>query len=261
MSPDASNTVQCSEAADYFPGLQVKGLGTDTLILKYVPNSLNGWFVEAQFWNGNTHLESGGAKISIVDSEGEPIGATPSNPDTPEETPIPAPDNNSLPVDNDVKTANISVQPEGTEIKAGDSHTLSVVATSPNNGNLTYQWYSAATDNLNAALPIGGASDASYTIENAAETAYYWAAVWNVKDGKRSQAVFSESAEIRIAVEETPAPLPTEEPEPTPAQHSFFDSNINFQLVLFSAIGLLALVALIGVVIFLRKDSKNKNDT
>jgi tRNA-binding EMAP/Myf-like protein len=146
------------------------------------------------------------------------------------------------------------------EIKAGDSHTLSVVATSPNNGSLTYQWYSAATDNLNAALPIGGASDASYTIENASETAYYWAAVWNVKDGMRSQAVFTEAAEVRLAVEATPTPLPTEAPEPSPERSGLFSSDINFQLVMFSVIGLLALAALIGVVIFLRKDGKNREE-
>ena len=265
VSPDASETVPAADASDYpmFAGLQVKGLGTDTLILKYVPNSLNGWYVEAQFWSGNTHVESAGAKITIVDSDGNTIGApaettAPATTTKPAETPIPAPDNNSLPVDNDARTANISVQPESAEIKAGDSHTLSVVATSPNNGTLSYQWYSAATDNLNAALPIGGASDASYTIENASETAYYWAAVWNIKDGVRSQAVFSEAAEVKLAVEVTPMPLPTEAPEPTPAGRGIGGSDINFQLIMFSAIGLLALAALIGVVIFLRKDSKNK---
>ena len=266
VSPDASNTVQCADASDYFPGLEVKGLGTDTLILKHVTNAMNGWYVEAQFWNGGTHLESAGARITIVDSDGNEIGApaataAPSATAAPTVTAAPAPDNTgSLPVDNDAKTANISVQPESAEIKAGDSHTLSVVATSPNNGSLTYQWYSAATDNLNAALPIGGASDASYTIENASETAYYWAAVWNVKDGMRSQAVFTEAAEVRLAVEATPTPLPTEAPEPSPERSGLFSSDINFQLVMFSVIGLLALAALIGVVIFLRKDGKNREE-
>ena len=264
VSPDASNTVQCTDASDFFPGLEVKGLGTDTLILKHVTNAMNGGYVEAQFWNGSTHLESAGARITVVDSEGNEIGApaptaAPAETTKPAATAAPAPDNTgSLPVDNDAKTANISVQPESAEIKAGDSHTLSVVATSPNNGSLTYQWYSAATDNLNAALPIGGASDASYTIENASETAYYWAAVWNVKDGTRSQAVFTEAAEVKLAVEATPTPLPTEAPEPSPERGGLFNSDINFQLVMFSVIGLLALAALIGVVIFLRKDSKNK---
>ena len=77
VSPDASETVPAADASDYpmFAGLQVKGLGTDTLILKYVPNSLNGWYVEAQFWSGNTHVESAGAKITIVDSDGNTIGA------------------------------------------------------------------------------------------------------------------------------------------------------------------------------------------
>ena len=198
-----------------------------------------------------------------MDAEGNPIAAAPTAPPVATTNPAPTSDPNSstgLPVDDNAKTANISVQPESAEIKAGDSHTLSVVATSPNNGSLTYQWYSAATDNLNAALPIGGASDASYTIENASETAYYWAAVWNVKDGMRSQAVFTEAAEVRLAVEATPTPLPTEAPEPSPERSGLFSSDINFQLVMFSVIGLLALAALIGVVIFLRKDGKNREE-
>ena len=79
-----------------------------------------------------------------------------------------------------------------------------------------------------------------------------------MKDGTRSQAVFTEAAEVKLAVEATPTPLPTEAPEPSPERGGLFSSDINFQLVMFSVIGLLALAALIGVVIFLRKDSKNK---
>ena len=64
-------------------------------------------------------------------------------------------------------------------------------------------------------------------------------------------------AEAQPAAEPTPEPSPEPSPEPTPDHAGA--STINFQLVMFSAIGLLALAALIGVVIFLRKDSKNKS--
>jgi hypothetical protein len=45
---------------------------------------------------------------------------------------------------------------------------------------------------------------------------------------------------------------------PTPAPLSSTPANISFQLVLFGIIGVLALIALIGVVIYLRADAKQK---
>ena len=217
--------------------------------------------MEAQFWNGQKHVESAGAKIYLVDAEGNPINAAPTAPPVATTNPAPSssPDSSSgLPVDDNAKTANISVQPESIEVEPGDAHTLSVIATSPNNGSLSYQWYSASTDNINAALPINGATDASYTVEKADETTYFWVAVWNVKEGARSQPVFSETAEIRVHREPTPTPAPTPTPEPTPDRAGA--STINFQLVMFSIIGLLALAALIAVVVYLRADAKHKYD-
>ena len=142
----------------------------------------------------------------------------------------------------------------------GDSYTLSVIATSPNNGTLSYQWYSAATNNRSAALPISGASDASYTINQTDGTAYYWVAVWNTRNGARSQAVYSEAAEVRIVTPATPTPVPTPTPTlpVTPAPRAATPSNISFQLILFGIIGVLALIALIGVVIYLRADAKQR---
>ena len=223
---------------------------------------MDNWCVEAQFWNGQKHVESAGAKIFIVDSEGNPISAAPTAPPVTTTNPAPTQEpvdiSASLPVDDNAKVANISIQPESIEVEPGDAHTLSVVATSPNNGSLSYQWYSAATDDINAALPISGASDASYTIESADETAFYWVAVWNVKEGVRSQPIFSEMAEVRVHREPLPTPAPTPTPEPTPDRAG--TSTINFQLVMFSIIGLLALAALIAVVVYLRADAKHKYD-
>ena len=44
----------------------------------------------------------------------------------------------------------------------------------------------------------------------------------------------------------------------TPAPRAATPSNISFQLILFGIIGVLALIALIGVVIYLRADAKQK---
>ena len=260
VSNDTTNTVQASEASDFFPGLIVDGLGKETLILSNIPRSLDGWRIEAQFWNGNRHAESNGALVTIVDENGRPISAVPTA--TPE--PVfslntPSVSNQDLPINNEARTANIVYQPQSAELLPGENRTLSVMATSPNNGSLSYQWYSAATDNRSAALPIGGASDASYTVNQTEGTAYYWVAVWNTKDGSRSQAVYSDAAEIRVVTPSTPTPIPTPVPTPvpTPAQRGGA-SSVSFQLILFGAIGVLALIALIGVVIYLRADAKQK---
>ena len=266
VSNDTTNTVQASEAAQTFPGLQVGGLGTETLVLTNIPQSMDGWRVEAQFWNGNRHAESMGAEITIVDSQGNAVRnqtIAPPEPTAPQfnfQTPAPGVGSNDMPVDSEARTANISIQPQSAQLMPGDSYTLSVIATSPNNGTLSYQWYSAATNNRSAALPISGASDASYTINQTDGTAYYWVAVWNTRNGARSQAVYSEAAEVRIVTPATPTPVPTPTPTlpVTPAPRAATPSNISFQLILFGIIGVLALIALIGVVIYLRADAKQK---
>ena len=269
VSNDTTNTVQASEASQVFPGVQVSGLGTETLALSNIPRSMDGWRVEAQFWSGNRHAESMGAEITIVDTQGNPIrnqsvvpapAATPQFNFEPTQPSVPSVGNNDMPVDSGARTANISYQPQSAQLMPGDSYTLSVIATSPNNGALSYQWYSAATNNRSAALPISGANDASYTVNQTDGTAYYWVAVWNTRDGARSQAVYSEAAEVRIVTPATPTPVPTPTPTlpPTPAPRSSTPSNISFQLILFGIIGVLALIALIGVVIYLRADAKQK---
>ena len=263
VSHDTTNTIKAADAPEYFPGVQVSGLDSATLVLSNIPKSLDGWRVEAQFWNGNKHAESYGAEITIVDSNGVPVRQAATPTPAPIATPaptfaVPSLSGNDLPVDSEARTANIMIQPQSVELLPGENYTLSVIATSPNNGTLSYQWYSAATNNRSAALPISGAADASYTINQTDGTAYYWVAVWNTKDGARSQAVYSDAAQVTIVVPATPTPIPTPAPTPTPAPRSTTPANISFQLVLFGIIGVLALVALIGVVIYLRADAKQK---
>ena len=66
------------------------------------------------------------------------------------------------------------------------------------------------------------------------------------------------SCSSRVTVPPTPTPIPTPEPTPTPAPYVSGPANINFQLILFGIIGVLALIALIGVVIYLRADAKQR---
>ena len=264
VSHDASDTVRCSVASDYFPGLEVNGLGTDTLVLSKIPRDLNGWYVEAQFWIGDTvHRESGGALITIVDADGYPIDSRPTPTPAAQTRPTEPPSGGfDLPLDDGAKTANIVIQPQSWELKPGESQTLSVVATSPNNGTLSFQWYSAATDNRAAAVPISGASDASYTVDQADGTAYYWVAVWNSKDGSRSQAVYSEPAEVRIVTPSTPTPEPvvTAQPDPVPSPAQRSNGPNVAKLIPVVIIGALALAALIGIVIYMRVDARRDDE-
>ena len=258
VSPDSSNTIQAVDGPDYFAGLQVSGADTDTLILKHIPRDMNGWYVDVKFDNEFGWVLTSGAKIILVDSEGDPIAPTVTATPAPTGTPAVSAPPADLPVNSDADTATITVQPESVQLNPGDKHTLSVVATSPNNGSLSYQWYSAATENFDAALPISGASDASYTINQTTGTAYYWVAVWNAKDGSRSQAVYSEPAQVSIATTAAATPTPAPTPVQTPARNNPMSSSVSFQLILFSIIGVLALAALVGVVLYLRADSKRK---
>ena len=262
VSPDTSNTIDCASADGDFPGLGVEGLGTDTLILTNIPKSMNNWCVECRFFNDDEGpVCSNGARIQVIS-------------DTPDVTPTPKPEATAAPSsggaasgDGDTpaedlptggKPANIVNQPHSAEIKSGESYVLSVDATSPNNGSLSYQWYSAATDKREAAVPISGAADEVYTVNQTEGSAFYWVAVWNTKDGKRSDPVYSEAAEVRIKAEVEATPEPTPTPEATPEARSSGMFNGNFQILIFGLIGLLALAALVGVIVYLRIEAKQE---
>ena len=60
--------------------------------------------------------------------------------------------------------------------------------------------------------------------------------------------------------EATPTPVPTVVPTAEPVNNDSDFLGGNFQLILFAAIGLLALAALIGVVIYLRIESKREDE-
>ncbi len=280
VSKDTTCTYKATEAEYYFPGLEVSGTDTDTLILSNIPASMSTWSVECMFQNDYGNSFTNGAIITVKSNAPAPT-ATPkptqapatkpadsstgknngSNASTGSNNNANASGNNSAntAADPNTKPANFTTQPMSTKVKKGNTVTLNVYATSPDNGEISYQWYSAPVNDRSAALPISGATGESYEVTPTEQAVYYWAAAWNTKEGKRSEAVYTNAAEVMIIPEATPTPAPTPVPTAPPAEDGGFLGG-NFQLILFAAIGLFALAALVGVVIYLRIESKREDE-
>ncbi len=271
VSKDTTCTYKASEAEYYFPGLEVSGTDTDTLILSNIPASMSTWSVECMFQNDYGNSFTNGAIITVKSNA---PAATAAPKPTVAPTAKPAESNNSndtstntgstenpanTAADPNTKPANLTTQPKSSQVKKGETVTLNVYATSPDNGDISYQWYSAPVNDRAAALPISGATGESYEVTPTEEAVYYWAAAWNTKEGKRSEAVYTNAAEVMLIPEATPTPAPTPVPTAEPTEGGDFLGG-NFQLILFAAIGLLALAALIGVVIYLRIESKREDE-
>lgn len=259
VSKDTTCTYKATEAEYYFPGLQVSGADTDTLILSNIPASMDSWSVECMFQNENGNSFTTGAIITVIKNQPEA---------TPVPTKAPAADNNTGNTQNSEtaepgtvisdggKPANITTQPKGAQVEKGETVTLKVYATSPNNGEISYQWFSASVDDVKAALPIKDANGAEYVVSPTEDVVYYWARVWNTKEGVSSET-YTQSAAVSLIPEATPTPAPT--PTPVVEDEGFDPLSGNMQLLLFGVIGLLALAALIGVVIYLRIEAKRED--
>jgi len=78
------------------------------------------------------------------------------------------------------QTPNITGQPTGGTVIFGGTHNLTVAATSPDNGTLTYQWYSNTSSSTTGGSIIGSATSATYNPPtNTAGTFYYFVQVTN----------------------------------------------------------------------------------
>ena len=272
---DTTVTYNAADGPDYFRGLSVDGLGTERLTLENIPSSLNEWCVEAKFENENGASYSNGARITVKatnnntnnNNSANNSSNNNSNNNTNNNT------NNSTGGNNDqnsgtdlgnngltTKTPNINVAPQSTRLKKGETCTLTVQATSPNNGELSYQWYSNTVNNRATATPIEGATDASYTIPQTDGTMYYCVGVWNTREGVKSDVVYTDLIEVSFEPETTPTPSPTATPTRTSSDNGSYDRGNNTQLIFFGIVGFLALAALVGVVVYLRIDSKRSKD-
>ena len=250
-------------------------LGTERLTLSNIPSSLNEWCVEAKFENGNGASYSNGARITVKaannntnnNNSANNSSNNNSNNNTNNNT------NNSTNGSSDqnsgtdlgsngltTKTPNINVAPQSTRLKKGETCTLTVQATSPNNGELSYQWYSTNVNNRGMATPIDGATEASYTPTQTEGTMYYCVAVMNTREGLTSDPVYTDLIEVSFEPETTPTPSPTATPTRTSSDNGSYDRGNNTQLIFFGIVGFLALAALVGVVVYLRIDSKRSRD-
>ena len=275
VSKDTTVTYNAADGPDYFPGLSVDGLGTERLTLSNIPSSLNEWCVEAKFENANGASYSNGARITVkatnnntnnnnsANNSSNNNSNNNTNNNTNNSTNGSSDQNSGTDLGNNgltTKTPNINVAPQSTRLKKGETCTLTVQATSPNNGELSYQWYSNTVNNRATATPIEGATDASYTIPQTDGTMYYCVGVWNTREGVKSDVVYTDLIEVSFEPETTPTPSPTATPTRTSSDNGSYDRGNNTQLIFFGIVGFLALAALVGVVVYLRIDSKRSKD-
>ena len=275
VSKDTTVTYNAADGPDYFPGLSVDGLGTERLTLSNIPSSLNEWCVEAKFENANGASYSNGARITVkatnnntnnnnsANNSSNNNSNNNTNNNTNNSTNGSSDQNSGTDLGNNgltTKTPNINVAPQSTRLKKGETCTLTVQATSPNNGELSYQWYSNTVNNRATATPIEGATDASYTIPQTDGTMYYCVGVWNTREGVMSDVVSTDLIEVSFEPETTPTPSPTATPTRTSSDNGSYDRGNNTQLIFFGIVGFLALAALVGVVVYLRIDSKRSKD-
>lgn len=277
VSKDTTVTYNAADGPDYFPGLSVDGLGTERLTLENIPSSLNGWCVEAKFENGNGASYSNGARITVKAANTNTNNNNSTNNNNTNNNSNNSTNNNTNNSNNNgsdnqntgtdlgndgltTKTPNINMAPQSTRLKKGETCTLTVQATSPNNGELSYQWYSTNVNNRGMATPIEGATEASYTPTITEGTMYYCVAVMNTREGVTSEPVYTDLVEVSFEPEATPTPSPTATPTRTSSDNGSYDRGNNTQLIFFGIIGFLALAALVGVVVYLRIDSKRSKD-
>ena len=275
VSKDTTVTYNAADGPDYFPGLSVDGLGTERLTLENIPSSLNEWCVEAKFENGNGASYSNGARITVKaantntnnnnSTNNNNTNNNSTNNNNTNNSSNNGSDNQNTGTDlgNNgltTKTPNINMAPQSTRLKKGETCTLTIQATSPNNGELSYQWYSTNVNNRGMATPIEGATEASYTPTITEGTMYYCVAVMNTREGVTSEPVYTDLVEVSFEPEATPTPSPTATPTRTSSDNGSYDRGNNTQLIFFGIVGFLALAALVGVVVYLRIDSKRSKD-
>ena len=181
VSPDTATTINCADAPAYFPGLQVLGLGTETLTLLNIPLSLDGWKVEAKFGGVGGPVFSHGAKITVLKAKLDP------------------------PV--------INIHPVGADVPSGQSYTFTVKATAAK-GNLRYQWYRAESDSANG-FAIPGATGTSLTVTESVGDGYYYAGVW-CEDGIRSSDIVLSNIAVLHFLAPPSSPPPSSPPPSSP---------------------------------------------
>lgn len=258
VSADTTNTVPAADGPSYFSGLQVSGTDTDTLVLSNIPQSLDGWCAECKFVNDYGTSFTTGAIITVKSK-------------TPQVVTTPAP----TPSVNNVKAPVINTQPRGVNQTVGSGATLTVKAISTDGGTLAYQWYSSTTADAGDLTEIPGETGSSFTPPQTEGTVYYCVSITNSKDGKTSDTLYSNKAAVTYSQPTVPnqtapsvapatngygdpvSPTPTASATPRPSDNGG-GMSMTTSLIFFGVTGVLALAALIVIIIFLKKSSKEE---
>ncbi|MBD5438502.1 MAG: hypothetical protein HDR37_08070 [Treponema sp.] len=71
-------------------------------------------------------------------------------------------------------------QPEDIEVAKGESAKVSVIASAPDGGKLTYKWYKNTTSSTTVGTAVSDATDAELAVDTSSEgTAYYYCEITN----------------------------------------------------------------------------------
>ena len=266
VSADTTNTVTADEAAWYFSGLQVSGQDTERLTLSNIPKSMNGWAVECKFTNAAGSSFTTGAIITVTG------GSTSNNNNSGSSNNNSGTSGSGNTTNTDLKAPTISTQPKGAQLSSGETTTLSVTASAPATGTLTYQWYSSDTNNMSDIKAIDGANSSTYTPAQSDGTKYYCVGVWTSKDGQKSTTTYSPLVEVSygsggsgtqnpdssLAPLESSAPSAspspsTSTPSPTTDQtdNGSYDRGNSSTLIFYIVVAGVALLAVGGILVYL----------
>lgn len=283
VSADTTNTVTANEASYYF-GVTVSGQDTERLTLSNIPKSMNGWAIECKFTNAAGSSYTTGAILTVRGgtttntntntntnsnantntntntntSTNTNGNTTNTNTNTSLNTNTNANTNSNTNGDaatnTELETPSIVTQPKPAQLNPGERTTLSVAATAPASGILTYQWYVSDTDNMSDAKPIDGANSANYTPTQTDGTKYYCVGVWVSKDGEKGATTRSELVEVSYENNLAPSPSPSASPTATADSNSSngsYDRGSSSTLIFYIVVAGLALLAVGGILVYL----------
>ena len=199
VSGDGKTVVDADKLEEKFPGLKVdlskNEQGQEQMNLSKIPMDMDGWDVRVKFV-GTDGIAVYTDSVWLVVEKFE------------------------------VKAPKIDTQPRGGEFTVGDSVLLTVQATSPDEGELIYQWYSTSSGNIATIRAIDGAESASFSVPSNEGKLYYCVGIWNKKQDQTSDPVYSDLVAVNFLAptEATTAPTqptasqPDAKPATTPTQ-------------------------------------------
>lgn len=174
-----------------FPGLEVKGLGSERLVLDKIPAGLDGWNVWAEFVYLDGNLISNFAKLHVIGKNLTP--------------------------------PTILSHPNSVNLDEGQTITLQTAAQAEGQGlSLKYQWFSNTENSSANGESIPDATESSYTPAYTPGTVYYYCAIRTTDGNSISSAAKTKCAAVSYPTVATQPTQPPTEPatEPAPAQNT-----------------------------------------